>query len=155
MVKDKRRLTRESSIASGWTVEGQPEGLTAAPSNPEPAASEAIDPQPLEESGESQRELSSAALVLLGLLGGLYLLYAYVWFSWANAAAQVAAESGSQDVWGVLQQVMYWIAPLAPILWCITAFVLGRGRKLTRTVIWLLLGLVVLVPLPMFGGLFS
>lgn len=154
MVKNKKRSTRESSIASGWTVEDQPETQAEAQAHTEPAASEASDPRLLEEPGEAQRELSSAALVLFGLLGGLYLLYAYVWFSWANASAQVAAETTEQDFWGVLQQVTYWLAPLAPILWCITVFVLGRGQKLVRTVIWLLLGLVVLVPLPMFGGLF-
>ena len=51
-------------------------------------------------------QLSNGALVLLGVVGGLYLLYTWVWFSWANYYSQmnsaVAEGSGSSmDIGGV------------------------------------------------------
>lgn len=162
MVKDNGRATRdtarESSLASGWTVEGQPETETQqpAPHSDVPAETPG-DPRP--ESAEeiaAERQLSSGALVLLGLIGGIYLLFTFVWFSWANAAAtaNAAVIETSGSLGGVLQQIVFWVAPFAPALWFTSVLVLCRGRTLWRRVLWLALGLVVLVPLPMFGGLF-
>lgn len=150
MVNDNERSTRESSIASGWTVEGQPESVPQVGQ----AAADSGDPRPEDENSQ-KREISSGALVLFGLVGGLYLLFTFVWFSWANAAAQVAASTTEVSAWSVLQQTIYWIAPFAPALWFVTVLVLCRGAKVRWIMLWLLLGAVLLVPLPMFGGLFS
>ena len=143
-----REAARESSLASGWTVEGQPaaEPQGGAPQtapradtsgDPRPEAADAADVA-IEPTGEST-QLSSGALVLLGLIGGVYLLFTFVWFSWANAAATAN---------------VFWVAPFAPALWFTSVLVLCRGARVRRMVAWLVLGLVVLVPLPMFGGLF-
>ncbi len=152
MVNENDRSARESSIASGWTVEGQPE---AAPAKVR-AADEAGDPRPDEDGAPERRELSSGALVLLGLIGGVYLLYTYVWFSWANAAsvANAAVVETSGSLGGVLQQLVFWVAPCAPALWFVSVLVLCRGQRVWRMTVWLALGLLVLVPLPMFGGMF-
>lgn len=150
MVNDNDRSTRESSIASGWTVEGQPETVPQAAQ----AVNDQGDPRSENEAATQHRQISSGALVLFGLIGGLYLLFTFVWFSWANAAAQVAAATAPADVWGALQQTIFWIAPFAPALWFVTVLLLCRGAKVRRIVFWLLFGAVLLVPLPMFGGLF-
>ena len=158
-----REAARESSLASGWTVEGQPaiepQGSAPLPVEPTEASagprSEAGDAA-TESTGEST-QLSNGALVLLGLIGGVYLLFTFVWFSWANAAAtaNAAVIETSGSLGGVLQQIVFWVAPFAPALWFTSVLVLCRGARVRRMVAWLVLGLVVLVPLPMFGGLFS
>src|SRR5690606_27057675 len=106
MVNEHSGSARESSLASGWTVEGQPgsqdasdqaESVEASGSEvgvtaPGSAGSEGT-------SRESREQLPAAALVVLGLIGGIYLLYTFVWFSWANyysvTNSVVAQGSGS------------------------------------------------------------
>ena len=157
MVKDNERSARESSLASGWTVEGQAETAKAIPVEavPEGAADE-VSGESSDGAVAGRAQLSSAALVLLGLLGGLYLLFMYVWFSWAGAVAatNAAVVDTSGSIGGVLQQIVYYLAPFAPAFWFISVLVLCRGAKVSRMIIWLLVGLVLLVPLPMFGGMF-
>lgn len=158
-----REAARESSLASGWTVEGQSAAAEPQGSEPQTALSAETsgDPRPevadaaTEPTGEST-QLSNGALVLLGLIGGVYLLFTLVWFSWANAAAtaNAAVIETSGSLGGILQQIVFWVAPFAPALWFTSVLVLCRGARVRRMVAWLALGLVVLVPLPMFGGLF-
>lgn len=160
MVKEKdragRESARESSLASGWTVEGQPEKQAEALApEAEAATASSVDAQsPL--ASDKAAQLSSGALVLLGLIGGVYLLFTFVWFSWANAAsaANAAVVETSGSLGGVLQQIVFWVAPFAPALWFFSVLVLCRGARMWRMVVWLVVGLIVLVPLPMFGGLF-
>lgn len=99
-------------------------------------------------------QFSNLALVLLGLFGGLYLLYAWVWLSWAQyyapANASLAASAGALG--GTSQNIVFWLAPLAPILWFLAALLLGRGKKLRSLVLWIVIGAIVLLPLPVFDG---
>ncbi|NLB47684.1 MAG: hypothetical protein GX814_08130 [Microbacteriaceae bacterium] len=161
MVKDTGRSARESSLASGWTVEGEatpePEALTQLD------VTEAIDhtdpgdiaegdaTESTDESDGATRQLSNAAMVLLGIIGGVYLLYTVVWFSWASAYASrsaVFAES-SGSIGSVLEVAIVWIAPIAPAAWLFTLLLQLREMKFSRIVLWLIIGLVVLVPLPL------
>ncbi len=163
MVKNNDRESRESSLASGWTVEGQ---LAAAEVTPAANTSGREDAAVLgaaqseaavvADGGEPPKQLSSGALVMLGLIGGLYLLYTIVWFSWANAKSlenQAVAE-GSGSIGSVLQQLVFWVAPFAPALWFVSVLVLTRESKLWQKALWLVVGAVILVPLPMFGKSF-
>ena len=171
MRKKPDREPRESSLASGWTVEADPtdvgaaQGVTAA--NPDDSV---VDP-PVDgingtrndadqnsatsvvstEAGD-RTQLSNGALVLLGVVGGLYLLYTWVWFSWANYYAQInsAVAEGSGSIGAVLQQTVFWAAPLAPALWFIAAFIMCRGSRTRKLALWLLIGALVLLPLPAF-----
>lgn len=142
---------RESALQSGWTVEAHPE--TVEPVVPDPEQEDAA--AHTSDAGEADStsapaQMSSLTVVLLGLSGGLFLLYAWVWMSWAQYYADVnaAVVAGSGSIGGVLQQIVFWIAPLAPIFWFISALVLTRNstRKLTLA---LVIGLVVTFPLPM------
>lgn len=158
---------RESSIASGWTVHADPVETTSDPDpadRPAEIADGPAEPVDLTDpAGDSagQRglaapteQLSNAALVLLGVFGGLYLLYAWIWLSWAQfyagQNASVAESSGSLGA--VLQQVVFWAAPLAPILWFFSALVLCRRAGMRRLALWIVIGAVVLLPLPIFSG---
>lgn len=142
---------RESALQSGWTVE-------AAPSIPEPVepvtpaatASERGDADDASEPDARPKQMSNLTVVLLGLSGGLFMLYAWVWMSWAQYYADVnaAVAAGSGSIGGVLQQIVFWIAPLAPVFWFISALVLARTQT-RKLVLALVIGLVVTFPLPM------
>jgi hypothetical protein len=166
MVNDSGRRSRESSIASGWTVEGAPEEsasdgidrVNAAGAGEQTMLGAAAD-STADQAGdrpaeEAPSQLSNGSVVLLGLLGGVYLLYTVVWFSWANyySVMNSLVAAGSGSLGGVLQQVIFWIAPLAPALWFVTVLVLCRGAKIGKIALWLIVGAVLLVPLPMFEG---
>lgn len=170
MVKKNGREARESSLASGWTVEGREADPAEEPSRttaPVADLESAEDPSDTAVSGAGSDEspegedgrpgqLSNGALVLLGLIGGVYLLYTVVWFSWANYYSVVnsAVAEGSGSIGGTLQQLVFWITPFAPALWFLSVLALCRKSKLWKKALWLVVGAVVLVPLPMFGGMF-
>lgn len=93
--------------------------------------------------------------MLLGVFGGLYLLYTWGWFEVAKAysAVNAAAASGSGIVGGVLQQIVFWIAPAAPALWFVLSVKLTRKNSALALTVALLVGAVLLLPFPMlFGG---
>lgn len=156
---------RESRLASGWTVEGASadtpvDGATFTESSHDLVSAASVDTaadagvsdaDAADVSGQ-HAQMSNATLVLLGIFGGIYLMYTWVWLSWAkysaNANDLVAASSGSLG--GALQQVVFWIAPLAPIGWFLCAVLLNRGASTLRLALWIVLGAVVLAPLPMF-----
>lgn len=157
MRKKADRGPRESTLASGWTVEAEPAAeqpdaaLTTGNAGADPLsepARTAADGAAEAPSGAPQ--LSNGALVLLGVIGGIYLLYTWVWFSWANYYAQVnsAVAEGSGVIGAVLQQIVFWAAPLAPALWFLAAYAFNRSASTWRLALWLVLGGVVLVPLP-------
>ncbi len=163
MRKKVDRGERESQLAAGWTVEADPTA-DPAPSVRDSAHDDGIDaPAPTHaEVGEAEaasaaggnpegtEQLSNAALVLMGVIGGLYLLYTWVWFSWANYYSQVnaAVAEGSGVIGAVLQQIVFWAAPLAPALWFVSAVATCRGARTGKLALWLLVGAVLLLPLP-------
>lgn len=161
MVRDKDRAgrepaARESTIASGWTIEGDADAADAQAAVAEGPST--LVGAPVEGEGDGAggaQQLSSGALVLLGLIGGVYLLYTMVWFSWASYYSEVnsAVAEGSGAIGAILQQLVFWLAPFAPALWFVSVLVLCRGAGTGRKLLWLLLGAVLLVPLPMLGGL--
>lgn len=177
------REPRESSLASGWTVEGEaapvaapadaplgaepvrrgpdagPVATAAAVATPRSEGAGTPSPSLAGETHDAEREaerderpqMSNGALVVLGVFGGLYLLYTWGWFIIAQAYSgnNAVTAAGSGLIGGVLQQIVFWAAPLAAPLWFFTALALSRGGRTKRLAILLLVGAVVLVPLPM------
>lgn len=154
MRKKSPREARESTLASGWTVEED------APATPEPespavpgaaAASEARPGSDSEPEPAGPQQMSNGALVLMGVIGGIYLLYTYVWMTWAQyyAGVNTAVAANSGVIGGVLQQIVFWAAPVAPALWFLSAVLLNRGRSTRRLAVALIAGAILLVPLPM------
>ncbi|UBH04643.1 hypothetical protein K8P10_000154 [Leucobacter sp. Psy1] len=94
---------------------------------------------------------SSPALVLSGVILGIYAVYTWAWFSWARFTADVAAAlvHGAEPILGVTQQIVHWCAPAAPLLWCGTVWLMHRESPRT-TLLRLVAGLIVLAPLPVF-----
>lgn len=161
MRKKTEREARESAIASGWRVEGE----TVAPDE---TSREATTPARTLENGDldapvaqgdraDENEertipaLSNGALVVLGVFGGLYLLYSWGWFIIAQAYSEVSAyaAAGSGSLGSALQQIVFWAAPLAPVLWFFVALIVSRGGRTKRLALILFVGAIVLLPLPM------
>ena len=97
---------------------------------------------------DAARQPGSAELVLLGVFGGVYLLYSIGWILTATA---FGALGGDDPVAGFMFTLGLWLAVLAPAFWFAMAFTATRGRPRVRLV-WLLIGAIVLVPLPFVLG---
>jgi hypothetical protein len=88
-------------------------------------------------------------LVTLGILGGVYLLYTVGWVIIAiNPAAAVPVDAF--DV--IMAQLREYLAVVAPLIWFTTTLLLTRGHRPFTRLLWLLIGVVVLVPLPFVLG---
>ena len=85
--------------------------------------------------------LGNAALVGMGVLGGVYLLYAIGWIV-----------GGSRlQVWVLPDAMFYaswWLSILAPVIWFTAVLVLTATSRLWVRFVWLLAGAVLLIPWP-------
>ena len=83
---------------------------------------------------------------MLGVLGGIYLLYTIGWF--------ITALRTTAPGLGIVDDAMYtlglWLAVLAPGLWLGLSFWLSAGRR--SRLLWLIGGAIVLVPVPFVLG---
>lgn len=169
MRKKTERESRESALASGWRVEAEPNATVDGPAQAGLSGSTHPDDSATRVSVLSEGEdgsspdtaltqdpgtspsISNGALVVLGVFGGLYLLYSWGWFIIAQAYAEMNAyaAAGSGSVGSALQQIVFWAAPLAPALWFFVSLVVSRGGRTKRLAWSLFLGAIVLVPLPM------
>lgn len=120
----------DPTLAPGWKTVGKPVPLEAAPAEPEAQADAAAQP-------------GSAELVMLGLLGGVYLLYSIGWLITASRPAPVLADPVAQFMYGFGR----WFAVAAPALWFGAVLWLAAERRRAR-LLWLIAGAVVLVPVP-------
>ena len=92
--------------------------------------------------------MGSVALVILGILGGVYLLYTVGWITSANR--NIAVPVGALDI--LMAQLREYLSIAAPALWFGATLLLTRGSKTILRVLWLLLGVIVLLPLPFVLG---
>ena len=99
---------------------------------------------------ESAQELTrktpmgSAELITLGVLGGVYALFAIGWLI-GGLRLQGRAQ---YLVFDVMYQGSLWLAVLAPVLWFATTFLLTRGSRSWVRFTWLAAGVVLLLPWP-------
>ncbi|SFS07166.1 hypothetical protein SAMN04487846_2199 [Microbacterium sp. cf046] len=88
--------------------------------------------------------MGNATLITLGILGGVYLIYAIGWII-GGLRVQGRAQYLVTDV---MYQGSFWLAVLAPLLWFATVFLLTmRSRSWVRFA-WLIAGVVLLLPWP-------
>lgn len=88
--------------------------------------------------------IGTVTLLMLGVLGGIYLLYTIGW---------VLGGIGMQlPVTFTLPVVLYqgalWLAVLAPALWFVAVLAATRGSRSWVRMVWLLAGAVLLIPWP-------
>jgi hypothetical protein len=92
--------------------------------------------------------MSSVMLLTLGVLAGVYLLYTVGWFT--SATRTIAVPIGALDA--VMAKVREYLSIAAPALWFGGTLLLTRNRKSSTRVLMLLLGAIVLLPLPFVLG---
>jgi hypothetical protein len=93
---------------------------------------------------ETQPALSTPMLLMLGIVGGVYLLYTIGWII-GGLRVQVGALF---LVPNLMYQVGVWSAVLAPALWFLAVWLLTRRSPSWQRVFWLLVGVALLVPWP-------
>ncbi|MFF7292315.1 hypothetical protein ACFY9N_07230 [Microbacterium sp. NPDC008134] len=101
-------------------------------------------PDPDSEEGEESAPLSTAMLLITGVVGGVYLLYSIGWVVGGLRLKPLANFFVADEMflpWFVL-------AVAAPALWFLATWVLTRGRASWVRASLLLLGVVLLVPWP-------
>jgi len=114
-------------LPEGWAVTGSPGGYVDAPVGPAP--------------------MSSPALVGLGILGGVYLLYTVGWF----VGVSRLTNPFTPPLTNFMFSLGTWLAMAAPAVWFASSFWLTRGKPRLRWT-WLILGVVLLAPLPFIAG---
>lgn len=97
---------------------------------------------------DSAPSMSSPMLLAIGILAGAYLLYTAGWFT--SAVRNIAVPVGAFDV--AMYQLREWLSVAAPALWFGATLLLTRRRKASTRLLWLILGAIVLVPIPFVLG---
>ena len=136
---------------------GSPAPVDAGTDATDAAASDAVDgaaeaesteadsahEEPTSHEPDATRQAGSAELVILGVLGGVYLLYSIGWLIWAITPAPQLADPVAQFMYGLGR----WLAVAAPALWFGTVLWLAAEHRRAR-LLWLIAGAVLLVPIP-------
>lgn len=97
---------------------------------------------------EPPTSLGNVALVTLGLLGGIYLLYTVGWILGGARTALVI--SAFLAPWAVVPA--QWAAVAAPALWFGVSMLLTRASATWVRFVWLVVGVFLLVPWPLVSG---
>jgi hypothetical protein len=128
--------------ALSWSGETDPTHVAAPASVPK--ATTAAGPA----TAEAKAGLGSAFLIVLGILAGVYLLYAVGW--------AIFGFTSGVPVQGVFFGIMYQmgvaLAVASPFLWAIAVWL--RVTSPRMRMLWLFVGVLVLAPWPfIIGGL--
>ncbi|GAA5100136.1 hypothetical protein GCM10025760_37100 [Microbacterium yannicii] len=135
-------------LPKGYTAVGRGSETVAARSAADAASVDgsisdvAIDAAPAP--APEARSLGNGTLVALGVLGGIYALYAIGWLI-GGLRLQGRAQYLVLDV---MYQGSLWLAVLAPVLWFATTFLLTRRSRAWVRFAWLAVGVIVLLPWP-------
>ncbi|TFD73642.1 DNA polymerase III subunit gamma/tau [Cryobacterium gelidum] len=138
-----------TALPEGWTIPHQTvsANLPAATGQTTDADATAAETAESDDAAADGAAPSSAALVGMGILAGMYLLYTIGWF--------IGVARGAAPVGDPVAEFMFslgaWLAVAAPLVWFGVTCWLTRSHQRVRLV-WLLIGVVVLAPLPFIIG---
>jgi hypothetical protein len=135
----------DKTLAPGWRTVGTPVPA-ARPVDETTDAAASVDGDS-DATAEAGDQPGSAELVLLGVFGGVYLLYTLGWILSVLRVQNPATDPVGQSMFAL----GLWLAVLAPALWFGVTFTLTRGRPRARLV-WMLVGAVVLLPVAFVAG---
>ncbi|MCS5734966.1 hypothetical protein [Herbiconiux daphne] len=102
----------------------------------------------LAEAEAASKQLSSAALIGLGVLGGIYLLYTIGWI--VSFGRYVTPAEMSFGVFSDL--IARTLAIAAPPFWFVATLLITQRRDVRYRFLWLVIGVLVLVPWPFLLG---
>jgi hypothetical protein len=132
---------------------GSRRGETAPAAAPRTVLDEAEDAEDraaereLEEAERASAQLSSAALIGLGVLGGVYLLYTIGWIVFFSRY-----EMAIDVTFGVFSDLIArTLAIAAAPLWFVATLLITQRRRRYRF-LWLVIGVLVLIPWPFLIG---
>ncbi|MEV8171353.1 hypothetical protein [Microbacterium sp. NPDC077486] len=148
-------MTSDSDDALSWDGDDSAEqrpwdaARRSTPAAPEPTPAEAVAPSASapasgDEETAAPSGLSNAMLVLVGVVGGVYLLYTVGWIAGGLRLQPLA----SFLVADFMFLPWFVLAIAAPALWFLATWVLTRGRASWIRAAVLLAGVVLLVPWP-------
>jgi hypothetical protein len=97
--------------------------------------------------------LGNAALITLGILGGVYALWTIGWIVGGLrvhgvAGFLVSSDGSASPLWTAGNLVAVWLAVLAPAIWFGTVVWLTRGGRAWLRLLFLIVGAILLVPWP-------
>ncbi|MDI6941914.1 DNA polymerase III subunit gamma/tau [Microbacterium barkeri] len=119
-------------LPEGWRAVGA--GSETVPED------DAVEPAPAQ-------GLGNVALVSLGVIGGVYLLWTIGWFLGATRLRE-RIEQSTNAVADFMFQGSMWLAIASPLLWFAAVLILTRRAATWKRIVLLLAGAVVLVPWP-------
>ena len=96
------------------------------------------------ETSEQPSGLSSAALIGFGVFGGIYLLFTVAWLITAlRNPTQIADGLGN-----AMFQFGVWLSVAAPAIWFGAVLYLGKDKRVSARLLFLLIGALALIPWP-------
>lgn len=146
-------MTADSEEALNWEGDetvprarpsAREKGRASAPAAPAAAATDAADDAPVLGTAREHPPLSTAMLLIAGVVGGIYLLYSVGWVVGGLRLKPIA----NFFVTDAMFLPWFILAVAAPALWFLATWVLTRGRATWIRASVLLLGVVLLVPWP-------
>ncbi|ANJ26677.1 hypothetical protein [Agromyces aureus] len=150
----------DPTLAPGWKTVGPPvaapvadEGSAAASDAPDSVDADApgdadtdrADADPADAAARPASQTGSVELVVLGILAGVYLLYTIGWL----ITALRTSVPGVSIVGDAMYALGLWLAVLAAPCWFALAMRAGGRRS---RLVWLVVGALVLAPLPFVLG---
>ncbi len=133
--------TLDTGAPASPTAPTLPDGYTAVGKDADTVALAGEDVVAV---SEPRAPMSNAVLIVLGILGGFYLIFTVGWVI-GGLRLQGAAQYLVTDV---MFQGSFWLAVLAPALWFGTVLFLTRGSAAWVRILWLVAGAILLVPWP-------
>lgn len=123
-------------------------GENAPAALPEPAEGwSVVGPTSAVDARNAAAAPSSFTLVVMGILAGIYLLYTIGWFIGVSRIANPLTDPLGQFMFSL----GLWLAVFAPVIWFGAVYWRTVAHPRAR-IWWLLLGVVVLAPLPFIFG---
>ncbi len=103
---------------------------------------------------DDKPQIPGVLLVIYGILGGVYLIYTLGWVITVTRLTGVRAAS-SELLSEIMFQLGEFLAIASPALWFVAVFALTRNRRPVVRLLWVLLGLVVVIPWPFVLGVWG
>lgn len=139
---------KKPALPEGWNAVGKDsetvERAHADDGAHEGSSVESASTDSVESAPAESQPLSTPMLLLVGIIGGIYLLYT---IGWVIGGLNLQG-SALFLIPGVMYQVALWAAALAPALWFAAVWMLTRRTAGWIRVLGFLAGAVLLVPWP-------
>lgn len=140
--------------ALAWAGETDPshvDGPAVAPPITGPATPPVLDAL---EGPADPKPIPAALLVTYGILAGVYLIYTIGWVT-TVVRYQAVRIPFTDPLSEIMFQLGEFLAIASPALWFAAVFLLSRGRKPLVRLLWILVGLIAVLPWPFVLGVWA